>query len=284
MIDPKTNLATIERVMSDAGKPIGMREWAAHLLGGIDRAQAKDALLKILPLASDRLQGGGRSGLGTASRRGRRSSQFNRFRQGVGAAASGPQCHDQSRELRAPERHRSNRRAAQRFASRRRQAHRLVRPRRDGFQHAKPDTGHGAKLFEKHCAVCHQLGGKGAKVGPQLDGIGTRGLDRLMEDILDPNRNVDQTLRVTNLALKNGQIVSGLLLREEGEVLIVADSKGKEVRVPKSTVDERATSPMSPMPANLVDQINEGEFYDLMAYLLSKRDIPAAAVSTGGSK
>ena len=38
--------------------------------------------------------------------------------------------------------------------------------------------------------------GKGAKVGPQLDGIGTRGLDRLMEDILDPNRNVDQTLRI----------------------------------------------------------------------------------------
>ena len=40
-----------------------------------------------------------------------------------------------------------------------------------------------------------------------------------MEDILDPNRNVDQTFRQTNLALKSGQIVSGLLLREEGEVL-----------------------------------------------------------------
>ena len=78
-----------------------------------------------------------------------------------------------------------------------------------------------------------------------------------MEDILDPNRNVDQTFRVTNLALKNGQIVSGLLLREEGEVLIVADSQGKEVRVPKSSVEERSTSPLSPMPANLIDQIRQ---------------------------
>jgi putative heme-binding domain-containing protein len=58
------------------------------------------------------------------------------------------------------------------------------------------------------------LGGKGAKAGPQLDGIGGRGLDRLMEDILDPNRNVDQSFRATNLALHNGQTVSGLLLRE----------------------------------------------------------------------
>ncbi len=91
----------------------------------------------------------------------------------------------------------------------------------------------GAAVFEKNCGICHQLGGKGAQIGPQLDGIGSRGLDRLVEDILDPNRNVDQTFRVTNLALKNGQVVSGLLLREEGEILVLADAQGKEVRVPK---------------------------------------------------
>jgi putative heme-binding domain-containing protein len=128
------------------------------------------------------------------------------------------------------------------------------------------------------------MAGKGAKVGPQLDGIGTRGLDRLMEDILDPNRNVDQTLRVTNLALKNGQIVSGLLLREEGEVLIIADAQGKEVRVPKSSVDERSASSLSPMPANLVDQIDERDFYSLMAFLLSKRDAGATAPNGRGAK
>ncbi len=148
------------------------------------------------------------------------------------------------------------------------------------FSRAKADAGPGAQVFEKHCAICHQLGGKGAKVGPQLDGIGSRGLDRLMEDILDPNRNVDQTFRVTNLALKNGQIVSGLLLREEGEVLIMADSQGKEVRVPKSSVEERSTSPLSPMPANLTDQIAEDDFYRLMAFLLSRRE-PTSPASGG---
>ena len=105
-----------------------------------------------------------------------------------------------------------------------------------------------------------------------------------MEDVLDPNRNVDQTLRVTNLALKNGQIVSGLLMREEGEVLIIADAQGKEVRVPRTSVDERSASSLSPMPANLVDQIDEADFYNLMAFLLSKRDAAPAAASVGGSK
>ena len=87
---------------------------------------------------------------------------------------------------------------------------------------------------------------QGRRVGPQLDGIGSRGLDRLLEDVLDPNRNVDQSFRVTNLALQSGQVVSGLLLREEGEVLIVADSQGKEVRVPKASVEERSTAQLSP--------------------------------------
>jgi hypothetical protein len=53
--------------------------------------------------------------------------------------------------------------------------------------------------------------------------------------------------------------------------------------VPRTTVDERSASPLSPMPANLVDQIDEADFYNLMAFLLSKRDAATAAPHTGGS-
>src|SRR5206468_9401404 len=98
-----------------------------------------------------------------------------------------------------------------------------------------------------------------------------RGLDRLLEDIIDPNRNVDQTFRSTTLNLKNGQIMSGLVLREEGEVVVLADSQGKEVRVDKKNIEERTVSQLSPMPANLVEQIPEADFYNLMAFLLEQR-------------
>ncbi|HEV3117776.1 MAG TPA: c-type cytochrome, partial [Gemmataceae bacterium] len=147
----------------------------------------------------------------------------------------------------------------------------LINRRRSGFAQAKTDAVSGARVFEKSCAICHQVGGKGAKVGPNLDGVGNRGLERLLEDIIDPNRNVDQAFRSTTLALKSGQIVSGLVLREEGEVLVLADNQGKEVRVTKNSIDERNVSQLSPMPANLVEQIPEPDFYNLMAYLLSLR-------------
>jgi mono/diheme cytochrome c family protein len=35
---------------------------------------------------------------------------------------------------------------------------------------AQPDASQGAAVFEKHCAICHRIGDKGAKIGPNLDG------------------------------------------------------------------------------------------------------------------
>src|SRR5581483_3178801 len=155
----------------------------------------------------------------------------------------------------------------------------LLQQRRKAFALAKADPSLGSKVFEKNCATCHQIASKGAKVGPQLDGVGIRGIDRLLEDIIDPNRNVDQAFRSTTLALKNGQIISGLVLREEGEVIVLADAQGKDVRVTKNNVLERSVSQLSPMPANLVDQITEPDFYHLLSYLLAQR--PAQATKGG---
>ena len=147
----------------------------------------------------------------------------------------------------------------------------LLADRRKGYLAAKSDPKRGAEVYAKNCAACHQIAGKGEKIGPQLDGIGLRGLDRLLEDTLDPNRNVDQAFRVTSLTLEKGQIVQGLFLREEGTLLVLADAQGKLIRVKKADVAERATAPLSPMPANVAEQIPEADFYHLMAYLLAQR-------------
>ena len=61
-------------------------------------------------------------------------------------------------------------------------------------------------VFLKNCTTCHQMGGQGALIGPQLDGIGNRGLERLVEDILDPSRNVDPAFFATLYVLKDGRV------------------------------------------------------------------------------
>ena len=107
----------------------------------------------------------------------------------------------------------------------------------------------------------------GARVGPQLDGVALRGVERLAEDVLDPSRNVDQAFRTTVISLKNGRIVSGLLLREEGKTITLADVMGKDVVVLADDIEDRSLSPLSPMPAGMGDRVSPTDLVDLFGYL-----------------
>ncbi len=124
----------------------------------------------------------------------------------------------------------------------------LIASRSQGFVGAQADPTRGRLVFEKTCSGCHQIGGRGAVVGPQLDGEGLRGPERVLEDILDPNRNVDPAFHATLLALRDGRVISGLVRREEGPNLIVVDRNGKETAIPSADVEERRLTRLSPTP------------------------------------
>jgi putative heme-binding domain-containing protein len=144
----------------------------------------------------------------------------------------------------------------------------LLESRRKGYRAATPNAERGREIFTKTCAGCHKKGELGQKVGPELDGVATRGLDRLLEDVLDPNRAVDQAFRSSLIRLKNGEIVAGLVMREEGEVIVVKEGVDKETRVALKDIEARVLSQLSPMPANITEPLSEPDFYDLLSFLL----------------
>lgn len=129
----------------------------------------------------------------------------------------------------------------------------------------------GLAVFKKTCAACHRVQNEGGKVGPQLDGVGIRGIERLLEDILDPNRNVDGAFRATVIVTNDGVTVQGLKLREEGGAVILGDAQGKEVRVAQNDIDEQRQTNLSPMPSNFAEQLKEDDLRALLAYLLQQR-------------
>jgi putative heme-binding domain-containing protein len=145
-----------------------------------------------------------------------------------------------------------------------------IQHRKHSFADRPGDAARGRLVFEKNCAICHRVGTLGKVVGPQLDGIGNRGSERVIEDMLDPNRNVDLAFQTTTLALDSGKAVSGLLRREEGAVYVLIDNKGEEFTVPKKEVDERLTSRTSLMPEGLTKAFPEQDFNDLLAFLLQQ--------------
>lgn len=126
----------------------------------------------------------------------------------------------------------------------------------------------GEAIFNRHCRNCHRLAGEGGLVGPQLDGIRTRGLARLLEDVLHPNRNVDVAFRTSVLVLEDGRIVSGLVRESAAsQELTVFDTEGKPRTVLKSDVQERRDSALSLMPGNVAKLLKEDELLNLMLWL-----------------
>lgn len=272
-LDPEAHCEMLAQVMLASSESLPLREHVARTLAQTNRATAQAKLVKALELVPARLQTvvaeglaeskGGAQLLLDAIAKGKASARLLQNRE-VEVRLQRSQIPDLKAQLANLTRGLPPADAAMQQLLARRQA---------GASAAAADIKKGQLVFEKTCAACHQLQNKGNKIGPQLDGIGIRGPERLLEDLLDPNRNVDQEFRATTLSLKNGQLVVGLLLKQEGEVLVLADGQGKEMRVPANDVETRLVSQLSPMPANLSEQIPEEDFYHLLRYLLSQRPV-----------
>ena len=82
--------------------------------------------------------------------------------------------------------------------------------------------------------------------------------------------NVDHAFVTTTFVLADGDVISGLFRREEGETIVYAEPTGKENTISKKQVKERRQSELSLMPEGLADALRPQEFNDLIAFLLSK--------------
>ena len=127
----------------------------------------------------------------------------------------------------------------------------------------------GETLFVQACQICHQINGAGALVGPQLEGIGTRGIERILEDILDPNRNVDKAFQTRTVTLKNGNVLTGLYRREQGTLIYLINAAGQEFSIEKSTISHQSVSQKSLMPENFGELFETSQLSDLVTFLLS---------------
>ncbi len=147
----------------------------------------------------------------------------------------------------------------------------LVAYRVGALGNFKPDRANGAVVFTANCAACHRFRDAGGNVGPSLDGIAARALPRLVEDILDPNRNVDPLFRLTTVTMKNGETKAGMNLRDEGERVVLRDpATAQDVTVLKRDVVETTPSGVSPMPAAFETVLSEQDFFDLLDFLRSE--------------
>jgi putative heme-binding domain-containing protein len=143
----------------------------------------------------------------------------------------------------------------------------VVESKSAAMEMMQPDLQVGAKLFADRCALCHKLRDQGKVVGPQLEGVGARGIARLCEDILWPDRNVDEAFRMTLLVLDGGESVSGLVTERTAETLLLTDQTGKQRRILVEDIEQEKPSTLSLMPGNFDETMSNQDLASLIGYL-----------------
>jgi putative heme-binding domain-containing protein len=139
---------------------------------------------------------------------------------------------------------------------------------------AEADKGKGRSLFNRHCASCHQLYGHGAKVGPDLTGADRKNLDYLVENIADPSASLAADFRMTVFELKDGRVVSGVVMSRTPQAISVRTQK-ELLTIAPDDVEESQPTTLSLMPEGLLDSLSEVERRDLFGYLMHPVQVPA---------
>ena len=122
------------------------------------------------------------------------------------------------------------------------------------------------------CGACHRVQGQGQWVGPDLSTIGTKyGKEELFRSILYPSAAIGYNNKTHVLALADGRVLSGLVVEDSPDRIVLKTAEGKRVAIPPKEVEDHKISEVSLMPEGLAASMSDADFVDLVAYLATLR-------------
>jgi putative heme-binding domain-containing protein len=146
----------------------------------------------------------------------------------------------------------------------------------------KGDPARGEAVFrrkETACFKCHAIVGAGGQVGPSLESVGASApVDYLVDSLIEPGKAIKENFHSLVVATKDGQVVTGIKVRQSDAELLLRDAEDREVAIPLSAIDEQKNGG-SLMPTGLTETITRAEFVDLVRFLSELGKIGAYSVS-----
>src|SRR2546423_7732884 len=130
----------------------------------------------------------------------------------------------------------------------------------DGTKEPKGDKVNGQKLScARGCVTCHSIKeGDAAGGGPSLAAVSSRfDVPYLVESVLLPNKVVAPQFRWTRATLKDGDIVSGLVIGETASGVDFLLPTGIRQTIPRADIASSQIQDRSPMPDGLIQTREE---------------------------
>lgn len=136
------------------------------------------------------------------------------------------------------------------------------------------DVSAGERVFRKRCASCHKLEDEGHVVGPDLRALTRRDPHWLLAAILDPNREVDARYLSWVAVTDDGESISGLLVEETDEAIILREPGGKQRRLLRKELENFRSTQLSLMPEGLEKDMTPADLRNVIAFVADKTPPP----------
>lgn len=130
-----------------------------------------------------------------------------------------------------------------------------------------PERGH--ELFKQTCAVCHQLYGEGASVGPDLTHANRKDQDFLLQSIVDPSAVIRKEFLSYTVETTDGRSVSGLIAEQTPGSITLISAGAARTEINRSKIKSMEESSISLMPEGLLDAMKPQQLRDFFSYLQS---------------
>ena len=138
---------------------------------------------------------------------------------------------------------------------------------------ASADKSAGRVVFNTACGACHALYGHGGQVGPDLTGSGRDNLEYLLDNIVDPSAVVNADFRMSVVDFTDGRTLNGLVAAKTDRTLTLK-TMTETVTVERAEIQSLRDSALSLMPEGLLEGLSETQVRDLIAYLMSRSQVP----------
>jgi putative heme-binding domain-containing protein len=138
---------------------------------------------------------------------------------------------------------------------------------REQLRRTPGDPFRGEQVFKTLCAQCHKIYGEGQEVGPDLTGNGRSSFDQLLSNVFDPSLVIGGGYQLHTVVDVDGRSVSGLLVEDSDQRIVLKVQGGKIETISRDQVDEVIKSELSMMPEDMEKQFKPQEIADLFAFL-----------------
>jgi len=130
------------------------------------------------------------------------------------------------------------------------------------------DLSRGHQLYLQACAMCHRLGREGHDVGPDLMGQLGMTEEVLLRDLLLPGERIRPGYETTQVRLRDGSVVTGILKDDGATSLTLAQAGGVEQVLLRRDVTDVRRLAVSLMPP-FGEGLPPGDIASLLAWLRS---------------